>query len=55
MTVEGQGHMEFIFIKKIRTLHILYEIFWKYDKQNQLFFITSKETLGNFSDILNKF
>jgi len=55
MTVERQGHMEFIFIKKkIRTPHILHEIFWKYDKQNQVLFITSKETLGNFSDILNK-
>jgi hypothetical protein len=42
------------YFKKIRTPHTLHEIFWKYDKQNQVLFITSKETLGNFSDILNK-
>jgi hypothetical protein len=32
------------YFKKIRTPHILYKIFWKYDKQNQVLFITSKET-----------
>jgi hypothetical protein len=50
----GAGAYGIHFYKKKKTPHILYEIFWKYDKQNQVLFITSKETLGNFSDILSK-